>query len=96
MEFGDKLRELRTARGLTQTELAKLLGVNKSIISAYETQMRMPSLVLLIKIALEFSVSIDWMLGIEKTRSITAEGVTDEQVVLIINIINEFKRTNKK
>ena len=52
MEFGDKLKKLRTARGLNQTALAERLGVRKSIISAYESQMRMPSLEMLVKIAL--------------------------------------------
>jgi transcriptional regulator with XRE-family HTH domain len=34
--IGKKLRQLRDRRGLTQTEIAKQLGVDQSLVSAYE------------------------------------------------------------
>ena len=96
MEFGDKLKKLRTGRGLNQTALAERLGVRKSIISAYESQMRMPSLEMLVKIALEFAVSVDWLLGVERTKSIGVGGLSDEQVALLAGLTEEFRGLNKK
>ena len=96
MEFGDKVKKLRTDRGLNQTALAERLGVRKSIISAYESQMRGPSLEMLVKIALEFSVSVDWLLGVERTKSIDVAGVTDEQVTLLAGLAEEFRVLNRK
>jgi len=96
VEFGDKVKKLRTDRGLNQTVLAERLGVRKSIISAYESQMRMPSLDMLVKIALEFSVSVDWLLGLERTKSIDVAGVTDEQVALLAGLVEEFRRVNRR
>jgi len=96
VEFGDKVKKLRTDRGLNQTVLAERLGVRKSIISAYESQMRMPSLDMLVKIALEFSVSVDWLLGLERTKSIDVAGVTDEQVALLAGLVEEFRQVNRK
>ncbi|MCL2507653.1 MAG: helix-turn-helix domain-containing protein [Oscillospiraceae bacterium] len=96
MDFGNKLRSLRIDKGLNQTQLAERLGVTNSIISAYETQMRMPSLDLLVKIALEFSVSIDWLLGMERISSLDIAGLTNEQVLMISNMTNEFRRLNRK
>ena len=95
MEFGDKVKKLRTDRGLNQTVLADRLGVRKSIISAYESQMRMPSLEMLVKIALEFSVSVDWLLGLERTKSIDVGGVTDEQVATLAGLAEEFRTLNR-
>ena len=40
---GDKLRELRTARNMTQAELADRLNITKSTVSAYENGARLPS-----------------------------------------------------
>lgn len=37
MEMGQKIREARMAKGLTQEELGKLVGVQKSAIAKYET-----------------------------------------------------------
>jgi len=36
MNFGDKVRELRTKKGMTQDDLAKQLGVSRRTIVAYE------------------------------------------------------------
>lgn len=42
--FGIKLREIRTGRGLSQDELAALLGTTKQVISRYENEQRTPKL----------------------------------------------------
>lgn len=42
MKFGDKVRELRTKKGLTQTELGKLAGVTKRTIAGWENDGRYP------------------------------------------------------
>lgn len=44
MEFGDILKRLRVERGLSQDELAALLGTTKQVISRYETKKRVPRL----------------------------------------------------
>lgn len=51
VDFGEKVRALREARGLSQVQFAELLGVTKGMISAYETSVRMPSYKVLIRIA---------------------------------------------
>ena len=42
MNFGDRLKELRSKNGMTQTRLAQLLNITKSVVSYYERQERMP------------------------------------------------------
>lgn len=37
MEIGDKIREARLAKGMTQEELGDMLGVQKSAIAKYES-----------------------------------------------------------
>lgn len=44
MEFGDILRQIRKERGLSQDELACILGTTKQVISRYETKQRVPRL----------------------------------------------------
>ncbi|AHF80885.1 MULTISPECIES: helix-turn-helix transcriptional regulator [Thermococcus] len=55
----NKLRELREARGLTQEELAKILGVTRQTIIAIEKGKYDPSLRLAFKIARFFGVKIE-------------------------------------
>ena len=42
MEFGDILRQLRLERGLSQDELAALLGTTKQVISRWRPQAALP------------------------------------------------------
>jgi transcriptional regulator with XRE-family HTH domain/KaiC/GvpD/RAD55 family RecA-like ATPase len=58
VELGQRLKELRTKRGLSQTELAKLIGVNPSTISQIESDLIYPSLPALLKMAEVLSVDI--------------------------------------
>lgn len=61
--FGEKLRTLRTRRGITLQELAHELGFNShSYISAIEFGKKQPSVALVIKIANLFDVSTDQLL----------------------------------
>lgn len=63
MNFGNRLRQLRKAKGLTQAELAKLLSIGESTISFYESGKRQPDYETLIRIADLFNVSVDYLLG---------------------------------
>lgn len=45
MEFGDRLREARVNKGLTQEQLAQKIGVAKSTLAGYEKGNREPILV---------------------------------------------------
>ena len=58
IDLGFRLRELRSKRGLSQTELAKMVGVTPSTISQVESNQIYPSLPALIKMAEILSVDI--------------------------------------
>lgn len=65
MEFGDKLRALRKQRGITQEQLAEILGVERSSVGKYEGKSKViPSDDIKTRIAEYFGVSMDYLLGI--------------------------------
>ena len=70
MEFHEKLRELRTQRGLTQEELAEALFVSRTAVSKWEAGRGYPSIDSLKEISKYFSVTIDDLLSGEKLISI--------------------------
>ena len=59
MEFNEKLKELRSSRGLTQEELAEALFVSRTAISKWESGRGYPSIDSLREISDFFSVTID-------------------------------------
>lgn len=56
--FGDKLRQLRIERELTQAELAVMAGLNFNHISQFETGARLPSYPVLLDISRALGVSL--------------------------------------
>ncbi|MBQ3505202.1 MAG: helix-turn-helix transcriptional regulator [Clostridia bacterium] len=63
--FGNKLKELRTEKGIGQVELAQILRVSNGIISLWENGLREPKLSNLVAIAKYFQVTIDYLTGLE-------------------------------
>ncbi len=94
VNFGNRLKTLRIKKKLTQQQLADLLGLTKSVISAYENGLRYPAYDVLIKIARIFKVSTDYLLGVEIKREIDTSGLTDEQVEALIVLIDTIRNSN--
>ncbi len=63
--FGEKLKELRIEKGLTQKELATELGNAQSAIFYWETNKQEPTISALKKLCKFFEVSADYFLGLE-------------------------------
>ncbi|MBQ9714041.1 MAG: helix-turn-helix transcriptional regulator [Clostridia bacterium] len=63
--FAERLKELRTEKGLGQETLADALDVSHGTISLWENCLREPKLSNLIRIAKYFGVSIDYLAGLE-------------------------------
>ena len=94
VDFGDKMKELRKRSGLSQYQLAQRLGITKSMVSSYETSMRMPSYPILIKIAKIFNVSIDFLLGLSENETLNISGLSEKQKTILYEIISQFKEKN--
>ena len=63
MDFGEKLKALRTERGLTQEQLAAKLYVSRTAVSKWETGGGSPNLDALQAVARLFDVSVDDLLS---------------------------------
>lgn len=87
MNFGERLKELRNGQKMTQQQLATRLGVAKSVVSYYESGDRFPSYDVLIKIARTFHTTTDYLLGIERERTIDVSGLSENEIAAITNIV---------
>ena len=94
-EFSERIKILGEEKGMSQVELAKRLGVHRSIVSSYENQTRLPSIRMLSKLAYFFNVSMEYLLGINKNKTIDVSDLTPEQVSAINAVIEQFKLSNK-
>lgn len=63
LDIGSKIINLRKKLNISQSELAKRVGVSRTIIGNYERNENTPSVDILLKIANEFDVSVDFLIG---------------------------------
>lgn len=66
MSLGERIKELRKNRKLTQIEFAKLFQISNGTIAMWETDKRQPDFNTLQKLADYFGVTTDYLLGREQ------------------------------
>ena len=67
--FGERIKMIRKLHGFTRSEFAKLLGVSRPLIAAYETGTREPSLKNLIALVQSLNIDTNWLLGLSPQLS---------------------------
>ena len=87
---------LRERHNLTQSDLAKKLGLTRSGVNAWEMGISVPSTQYIVELAALFGVSTDYLLDIEKEKSININGLSEKEVGMIIELVEYFKQTKQK
>ena len=64
MSVGQRIKEARLSKGMSQEELALAIEVTQGAIGQFEHDRNQPSLITISRIATELSVSIDWLLEV--------------------------------
>ena len=86
---GNRLRDARRKKGLTQEELGNLVGVGKSAICCYEKETRNPTLETIIEFMHVLGVSSDYLLGTDNIIKVESADLpeyrtmTKEEVMFI-------------
>ena len=107
MKFSLILKKLREEMGLSQSALARDLGIGASTIAMWETNDRMPTAQFLEKVAIYFDVSVDYLLGrTNEKKGVVLEGVyfrlaqeaqevelPPEDIQKIIDLYKKYKKS---
>lgn len=96
MFFGERLKQARIRKGLSQQQLADMIGVSKVSISEYENGNRIPLLENFIQLIDILELSADYLLG-RDMYAVFEEEVPYTYVVAKedITILNELKKERK-
>ena len=89
--IAERIKELREEKAWTQTELAKILGVTRSCVNAWEMGISVPSTQYVVELASLFHISTDFLLGVEASASVSVEGLSDEDIQLVHTIIDHLR-----
>lgn len=66
----DTIKSLRETAGLSQSALAKRLGVTRSSVNAWEMGLSIPTAQYIVELSQLFHVSTDYLLGLNNTQAI--------------------------
>lgn len=94
--LGDKLRILRINSNLSRKQIAELIGVSVSMVGLYENGERLPSLHMIVKLAAQYKVSVDYLLDCStaSTDTLSLDGLTDKQIKALKLTVDCFRGQN--
>lgn len=87
----ERIKTLRETRGWTQAELARRLNITRNGVNSWEQGLSMPSPACLVGLAKLFSVSTDYLLGIERLETVNVTGLKDEDVALLAQLADRLR-----
>ena len=90
----DRIKALREARGWTQAELARRLSITRNGVNSWEQGLSMPSPACLVDLAKLFSVSTDYLLGVERLETVNVTGLNDEDIALLAQLADRLRQNH--
>jgi len=93
--IAEKIKMLREQNDMTQTQLAKALGISRSAVNAYEQSISTPSTQYVVEIAHLFKVSTDFLFGLDSTSTLSVAGLTDQDVEVVYTVVQHLRENNK-
>ena len=90
--LNQRLRALRQARGLSLVDLARELGVTKQSVSNWENDNIQPSIEVLVRLAGVFSVSTDYLLGLDAGELLDVSGLPGEVIAHLRQLVEDLRR----
>ena len=89
--IADRIKTLREKAGLTQTQLAKRLGISRSAVNSWEMSLSTPSSIYLVELSRIFGVSTDYLLSLDDRVKIDITELNEQEQEIIIKTVDYFK-----
>ena len=86
--IAERIKELRQARGWTQADLARRLSITRNGVNSWEQGLSTPSPASLVDLARLFSVSTDYLLGVEPLNT----GLDERDVAILAELADRLRQ----
>lgn len=94
--IADRIKMLRTTEKMSQSELAKKIGITRSSVNAWEQGFSTPSTAYLVELSNIFHVTTDYLLGLNQNASLDISGLDTEQVRILNDLVQHFRNERKE
>lgn len=92
--IADRIKFLREQHNLTQTDLARNLGITRSSVNAWEMGISTPSTQYIVELSSIFRVSTDYLLGVLPTATVNISGLTEEDIQVVQKLVHHLRSKN--
>ena len=89
------IKTLRLARGWTQADLARRLNITRNGVNSWEQGLSMPSPAFLVELAKLFSVTTDYLLGLERLDTLNVSGLAQDDIAMLAALADRFRNATK-
>lgn len=90
--IAERIKELRQARGWTQADLARRLSITRNGVNSWEQGLSTPSPASLVDLARLFSVSTDYLLGVERLNTVNVTGLDERDVAILAELADRLRK----
>lgn len=96
MNYGDRLKDIRKYEGLTQKDIAKVLGIDAKTYGLFENQFKIIPLYHLNTLANYYNISVDYILGLTDIKSYdNSFKIANIDRILLGDNLRKFRKENK-
>ena len=92
--LADRIRLLRESMDLTQADLARMLGISRSGVNAWEMGISTPSTAYVVELSQLFHVSTDYLLGLSTNVTLDVSQLTEKEIQLVYDLVQYFRTKN--
>ena len=90
--IGERIKDLREKLNMTQTALARRLGLSRSAVNAWEMGVSIPSVPYLLQLSELFRVSVDYLLGRSQREMGDISDLSCEEKQVIYSLLHCFSK----
>lgn len=91
--FANRLIQLRKAKGITQTELARSSGVSQRVVAMYETTIKNPTADTVLRLARALDLSVDQLMG---RRPVKVKEAVNRRTLLKAKMLEQLPAEDQK
>ena len=90
--IGERIKDLREKLNMTQTALARRLGLSRSAVNAWEMGVSIPSVPYLLQLSELCQVSVDYLLGRSQREMVDISDLSCEEKQVIYSLLHCFSK----
>lgn len=94
LNIADRIKYLRDRYGMTQSDLAKRLGVSRNAVNLWEMSISSPSIANLIEMSKIFDVNVDYLISTTDKITVDITDLKPQEREIVMRLVDCLKKNS--